>query len=82
MLEMLNDGGTVAICGAISQYDTRWEQRQGVRNLFQAVAKRLRLEGFLVLQFSQEQLEDCRETMMSWLKEGKVSDCPKSKDFD
>ncbi|CAK9031805.1 NADPH-dependent oxidoreductase 2-alkenal reductase (AtAER) (NADP-dependent alkenal double bond reductase P1) (DBR1) (NADPH-azodicarbonyl/quinone reductase) (NADPH:2-alkenal/one alpha, partial [Durusdinium trenchii] len=47
MLEMLNDGGTVAVCGAISEYDTRWEKRKGVRNLFQAVAKRLRIEGFL-----------------------------------
>lgn len=45
MLEMLNDGGVVAVCGSISQYDTRPEKRLGVRNLFQAVAKRLRIEG-------------------------------------
>jgi hypothetical protein len=45
MLDMLNDGGVVAVCGAISEYDTRPAQRRGVRNLFQAVAKRLRIEG-------------------------------------
>ena len=45
MLEMLNDAGVVAVCGSISEYDTRPEKRLGVRNLFQAVAKRLRIEG-------------------------------------
>ena len=51
MLEMLNDGGVVAVCGSISQYDTRPEKRLGVRNLFQAVAKRLRIEGGNSLNF-------------------------------
>lgn len=30
MLEMLNDGGTVAVCGAISEYDTRWETHREI----------------------------------------------------
>ncbi|CAJ1386907.1 unnamed protein product [Effrenium voratum] len=75
MLDMLNDGGSVALCGAISQYDLRPEARSGVRNLFQAVAKKLRIEGFLLFQFTPEELQDCRDTMLSWMKEGKISDC-------
>eukprot|EP00438_Fugacium_kawagutii_P021155 Skav201944 [mRNA] locus=scaffold2764:90059:91425:- [translate_table: standard] len=74
MLDMLNDGGVVAVCGAISEYDTRPERRKGVRNLFQAVAKRLRIEGFLLFQFTPEEIQECQETMMSWLKSGKISD--------
>lgn len=75
MLDMLNDGGVVAVCGAISEYDTRPAERRGVRNLFQAVAKRLRIEGFLLFQFTPEELQDCQDTMTSWLKSGKISDC-------
>merc|ERR1712217_133876 len=34
-IEMMNDGGRICMCGAISQYNTRPEARHGVKNLFQ-----------------------------------------------
>ena len=75
VLEMMNDTGSVTLCGAISQYDTQPEQRYGVRNLFQVVAKRLRVEGFIVGFFPPEAHAEASETLSSWLREGKISDC-------
>lgn len=75
ILEMMNDEGRVVLCGAISQYDTPPEQRYGVKNLFHAVAKRLKLEGFIVsMSFSPEQTTEAKETLKSWLREGKIQD--------
>lgn len=42
----------VAVCGMISQYNAT-EPAAAPRNLTQLIAKRLRIEGFLVLDFSQ-----------------------------
>ena len=75
VLEMMNDTGSVTLCGAISQYDTKPEQRYGVRNLFQVVAKRLRIEGFIQGFFPREVHAEAAETLSSWLRAGKISDC-------
>jgi len=74
VLEMMNDTGSVTLCGAISQYDAKPENRYGVRNLFQIVAKRLRVEGFIVGFFPPEAHAEGSETLLSWLREGKISD--------
>ncbi|KAL3835115.1 hypothetical protein ACJIZ3_009851 [Penstemon smallii] len=39
--------GRIAVCGMISQYNL--EEHEGVRNLFCLVTKRIRMEGFVVL---------------------------------
>ena len=46
-LGVLNPFGRVAMCGAISVYNAE-QPVPGPRNLFQAVGKRLRLQGFIV----------------------------------
>lgn len=42
-----SDGYLVA-CGMVSQYNLPLDQRYGVKNLFQIVAKRLKMQGFIV----------------------------------
>lgn len=75
ILEMMNDGGRVVVCGAISQYDTPPEQRYGVRNLFHVVAKQLKVQGFIVsFSFSEEQNADCTETLNKWFCDGKIKE--------
>lgn len=49
----MNERGRVVCCGAISQYDT--DQVTGPRNLpGLVVVKRLRMEGFIVMDFAHE----------------------------
>lgn len=74
MLEMINEQGSIVLCGAISQYDTPPEQKYGVKNLFHAIAKRVRLEGMLVFGYTPEQQEDCQTTLMQWMQDGTVKD--------
>jgi NADPH-dependent curcumin reductase CurA len=63
--------GRVALCGAISSYNAV-EPPPGPRNLFQAVAKRLTLRGFIVRDH-----EDRREAFLQevggWLREGRIT---------
>lgn len=75
ILDMMNDDGRVVLCGAISQYETQVDKRYGVTNLFQAVAKRLKLQGFIVsLSFTDNQKAECQATLTSWLKDGLLKD--------
>lgn len=74
MLEMVNEHGRIVLCGAISQYDTSPDAKHGVKNLFHAIAKQVRLEGFLVFGFTPEQQQDCQTTLAKWMQEGAIKD--------
>lgn len=74
MLEMINDKGRVALCGAISQYDTPPEKKYGIKNLFHVIAKQVRIQGFLVFAFTPEQTAECLETLGQWVQEGTLKD--------
>lgn len=75
ILDMMNDEGRVVLCGAISQYDTPPEQRYGVKNLFQVIAKRLKLQGFITsFSFNEAQTAACTEQLETWLREGIIKD--------
>jgi NADPH-dependent curcumin reductase CurA len=44
----MNDFGRIIACGMISQYNNTPDQAYGVRNLMMVVAKRLKMQGFIV----------------------------------
>ncbi|KAG2623549.1 hypothetical protein PVAP13_3KG067200 [Panicum virgatum] len=52
VLSNMRNHGRIPACGMISQYNL--EQPEGVRNLFHIVAKRLRMEGFMVFDYFSE----------------------------
>jgi NADPH-dependent curcumin reductase CurA len=62
--------GRIAVCGMISQYNL--EKPDGAPNLFCLVAKRIRMEGFLVLDHFST-YSKFEEEMVGYLKEGKIT---------
>ncbi|KAL6870783.1 hypothetical protein ACP4OV_014631 [Aristida adscensionis] len=62
--------GRIAVCGLVSQYNL--ERPEGPRNLFQVMAKSIRMEGFLVVDYRGEYYYRFEEEMAGYLKEGKV----------
>jgi hypothetical protein len=62
--------GRFALCGMISQYNAT-DMGEGVRGLIMAVAKQLRLEGFIVSSHMDMQEAFIRD-MSAWIATGKV----------
>ena len=70
VLALMNVRGRVACCGAISQYDT--DQPKGPRNLPGAVVmKRLRMEGFIVMDFAADDATAIR-ALQRWMDAGQI----------
>ncbi|MEV8512457.1 NADP-dependent oxidoreductase [Dactylosporangium sp. NPDC051484] len=65
----MNVHGRIAVCGAISQYNT--PDSTGIRNLSLLISKRLTMQGFLVLDHGARR-EAFTEEMTGWLREGRM----------
>ncbi|KAF5452806.1 hypothetical protein F2P56_027769 [Juglans regia] len=63
-------GGRIAVCGMISQYNLGG-QAEGVHNLMYLVAKRVRVEGFLVPDY-YHLYPKFLELVLPYIKEGKI----------
>ncbi|KAK6857245.1 NADP-dependent leukotriene B4 12-hydroxydehydrogenase [Apiospora arundinis] len=59
------------ICGGISEYNTPPEQRWGVKNIIELGKKRIRMEGFVILDHAQE-LPEARAELFNWIEQGKI----------
>ena len=69
-LANMNERGRVVCCGAISQYDT--EAPTGPRNLPGVlVVKRLRMEGFIVMDFVNDDAKALR-ALQQWVQSGQI----------
>jgi NADPH-dependent curcumin reductase CurA len=62
-------GGRVVVCGMISQYNL--PEQQGVHNLFCLIPKRIRMEGFAVMDY-YHLYGRFEEEMAGFIKKGKV----------
>lgn len=66
----MNEKGRVVCCGAVSQYDSA--NPVGPRNLpGMVVAKRLRMEGFIVFDFPDE-TPKALENLENWVRSGRI----------
>lgn len=70
-LEVLNINGRIIACGAISGYNTKPEERYGVKNLFLIVGKRILMKGFIV-DLSPPSYKKALEKLVPLFVEGKV----------
>jgi NADPH-dependent curcumin reductase CurA len=62
--------GRIALCGMISVYNDAQPQ-PGPSNLFELIARQVRMEGFLAFQWLA-QFDEAREVMEGWMAEGKL----------
>lgn len=70
VLALMNERGRVVCCGAISQYDTT--SPMGPRNLpGVVVVKRLRMEGFIVMDFARDDAKATR-ALQTWVAQDKI----------
>ena len=73
-LDLLNLKARIAVCGMIAGYndaDQRGRVGGGPRNLMQLVMKRVRMEGFLVLDY-WDRAAEAIEALARWYQEGKL----------
>jgi len=69
VLDRINEGARIVLCGLVSQYGE--SQPYGVRNLEQLQFNRARIQGFSVRDH-MERLPGYIEEMSGWLKEGRI----------
>lgn len=69
-LSHMNNFGRIVLCGMISEYNAT-EPPTGPRNLRVAVGRRLKLQGFIVLDHAERQPQFLAD-MGRWIGEGKI----------
>ena len=64
--------GRIIACGMISQYNLKPEEAYGVKSLMQVVAKRLKMQGFIVMDANMgpKYAADHQKNVQKWLHDG------------
>jgi len=72
VLNHMKKNGRIIMCGSISNYNTAsWESAYGVRNLFNMTTKSLKMQGFIITDYSSE-FKDASTRLVGWVIEGKL----------
>ncbi|KAI5306703.1 hypothetical protein KEM55_008520 [Ascosphaera atra] len=71
-INAMNLRGRIVGCGMISQYNLKPEESYGIRNLMLVVGKRIKMQGFIVMDqdMGPKHAKEHHETVSRWLKEG------------
>ncbi|OOF97434.1 hypothetical protein ASPCADRAFT_129123 [Aspergillus carbonarius ITEM 5010] len=74
VLERMNEGGRVVVCGMISQYNLKPEERYGIKNLNLMVTKRIHMQGFIVTDanFGPKYDKERDGKVSAWLRDGSI----------
>lgn len=72
VIDAANTHCRIVACGMISQYDLAAEERYGVKNLFQIVAKQIKMQGFIVSSLAVGMQDDFDREMGEWVLKGKI----------
>ncbi|MFK7844523.1 MAG: NADP-dependent oxidoreductase, partial [Rhodothermales bacterium] len=70
VMAQMNMHGRISVCGMISQYNAI-EPVPGPYNFISIIAKRLRIQGFIVLDY-YDRSEECIMQMAEWIGAGKI----------
>jgi len=71
-INAMKDHGRIIACGMISQYNTAPADAYPIRNLMQMVAKRIKMQGFIVGDpgMGPDYQEEHQRNLQKWIKEG------------
>lgn len=75
VLPLLNVGARVPVCGLIAHYDTGFSSPgpdRAPRLLAALIVKRIRMQGFLILDYYESSFEEFGHAMSEWLRTGKI----------
>ncbi|TDG13694.1 NADP-dependent oxidoreductase [Seongchinamella unica] len=70
-IDHMADFGRIVLCGAISQYNNR-ERAPGPGNLMLLVARRIRMQGFIVLDYL-DRADEAYGDIANWVMDGKIA---------
>jgi NADPH-dependent curcumin reductase CurA len=70
-IDVLREHGRVAMCGAISTYNSAGAAPPTLRNQFKIVGKRLTLRGFIASDHMRR-MREFREVAGPWLRDGRI----------
>ncbi|PQM75591.1 NADP-dependent oxidoreductase [Corynebacterium sp. J010B-136] len=70
-LDAMNDGGRIALCGAISGYNTT-DRTPGPDNMANIITRGLKLEGFTLANYLHH-APAFRDKMTTWFAQGKIA---------
>ncbi|MCL0028814.1 NADP-dependent oxidoreductase [Dehalococcoidia bacterium] len=70
VLQHINDGARISVCGQISQYNLE-EPELAPRSMGLLITKQARMEGFLVGKFASRS-EEARHRMANWIQSGQL----------
>ena len=71
VLARMRRGGRCIISGQISEYSKPAHERHGARDLLTLVSQRIRMEGFVVLDYYRE-FAAAREQLLHWISSGNL----------
>jgi NADPH-dependent curcumin reductase CurA len=71
VLDLINLGARISVCGMISQYNAGESPMPGPRNLANLIMKRARMEGFLCTDYLNR-AEEAFTAMIGWHLQGKL----------
>jgi hypothetical protein len=71
-LNHMNNFGRVIACGMISQYNAKPEELYPIRNLMNVVAKRIKMQGFIVsdANMGPKYFKEHQEKLQKWIQDG------------
>ena len=72
VLPLLNLGARVPVCGFVSHYNGQGDAGSRARLLATVLARRVRLEGFIILDHYASRFDAFRREMAGWLADGGV----------